>query len=240
MGQSSDEVRCEEGCDQSGVCVNGENGSSSESTKKTKLSDTPRQPTSPSPHAGGQLTLNGKYNFNCPLSGDYYSNSASPCAAQGNIELPCLVKVYDNYEHLRLNEMYEFVGILSQDPSLAYMEDEHGDRCCLDSQQQLANEHQQQQQDEHAKIAIENLNISKENDDEKSSFGKTLVNNNSSTTTSAQHVSAFPPSLVPRLHCIKFCSLVNDNPLLRLQNNEERKSIEHSKHKTLNFRFYFE
>ena len=37
----------------------------------------------------------------------------------------CLVKIYDRFDDFKLNDMVEFVGILSQDPSLAYDEDEH-------------------------------------------------------------------------------------------------------------------
>jgi hypothetical protein len=37
----------------------------------------------------------------------------------------CLVKTYDRFDNLKLNDMIEFVGILSQDPSLAYDEDDN-------------------------------------------------------------------------------------------------------------------
>jgi hypothetical protein len=39
----------------------------------------------------------------------------------------CLVKTYDNFDNYKINGIYEFIGILSQDPTLAYTFDEHGD-----------------------------------------------------------------------------------------------------------------
>ena len=45
----------------------------------------------------------------------------------GSSNVACLVKTYENFDDYKINGMYEFVGVLSQDPSLAYTYDEHGD-----------------------------------------------------------------------------------------------------------------
>jgi len=125
----------------------------------------------------------------------------------------CLVKIYDNYENIKLNEMYEFIGILSQDPSLAYV---HDDNVCSSEQVQQLHE---QQIAEFSKITLQN---SEENSME------TEINQSSShpivcncddkidLVKSSQKVilSNFPPSLVPRLHCLKAYRLPHDNPLV--------------------------
>ena len=115
--------------------------------------------------------------------------------------------------------MFEFVGVLSQDPSLAYMYD---DNVCS-----ISYEQHQKQQDEQ----IENFaKISLHNSDENNSMD-TANSHQSQATARAMTVcscteqdgtlakrkvilSNYPPSLVPRLHCLKAYRLSHDNPLL--------------------------
>ena len=50
--------------------------------------------------------------------------------------LPCLIKVYENFDSFKINDIVEFIGILSQDPSLAYMHDEHTDAVYMSLREQ--------------------------------------------------------------------------------------------------------
>ena len=107
----------------------------------------------------------------------------------------CLVKIYENFESFKLNDIVEFVGIISQDPSLAYMHDEHLDEPAL-----LAYPHT-------------------ENDE------NTMETDNQSGEKKSKNVvlSSFPPSLVPRLHCIKSFHLYHNNPLVNSLNVNKQK-----------------
>lgn len=124
----------------------------------------------------------------------------------------CLVKIYDNHENIKLNEMYEFIGIISQDPSLAYV---HDDNVCTSEQVQKLHE---QQIAEFSKITLQN---SEEHSMETEAIHasspvvcrcdeKIDLDKNSKKVI----LSSFPPSLVPRLHCLKAYRLSHDNPLL--------------------------
>jgi len=108
--------------------------------------------------------------------------------------LPCLVKIYEDFDSYRINDMVEFIGILSQDPSLAYMHDEHSDSVYMSAtNQQMTNKNA----DDVSSMDIDQSAL------------KSLENNNKK-----QILSAFPPSLVPRLNSIKSYRLIHNNPLL--------------------------
>ena len=122
----------------------------------------------------------------------------------------CLVKVYDNFDNYKINDMVEFIGILSHDPSLAYVQDEHIDPQDIDYQSekiaQTVNESRQINN-------LENSNETKLQNGDKSMCN--CKNETSKYTKSSKVVlSSFPPSLVPRLHCIKFYHLKQNNPFL--------------------------
>ena len=72
-------------------------------SKKTKLEE-----------KDNNLMSNNTFNLNFPLPNT-------------NSNIACLVKTYDDFDNFKINGIYEFVGILSQDPALAYTYDEHGD-----------------------------------------------------------------------------------------------------------------
>ena len=110
----------------------------------------------------------------------------------------CLVKTYENFEDFRINDIVEFVGILSQEPSLAYEHDEHVDT------------HQQNFQMSEKLMSRVTLEESKMETDDSKSIEK------------AQVLSSFPPSLVPRLHCLRSVHLVHNNPILNKQPMEPR------------------
>jgi hypothetical protein len=97
----------------------------------------------------------------------------------------CLVKIYENFESFKINDIVEFVGIMSQDPSLAYMHDEH--------------------LDEPALITYPHANENDEN---------TMEIDNQNGEKKSKPLSSFPPSLVPRLHCIRAFHLYHNNPLV--------------------------
>ena len=151
-----------------------------------------------------------EFNLNFPLS----------CSNEAGV--PCLVKTYENFDNFKLNDTYEFIGILSQDPALAYQYDEHSDGLQAVSQQLY-----QQQQDELMAESFK-LNLQENNSMETEQSG---ANNTASRAASAYCyckdedrfkflknpktiLSSFPPSLVPRLHCIKAFNLTHNNPLI--------------------------
>lgn len=156
---------------------------------------------------------------------------------------PALVKVYDDLESLKINDMVEFIGILSHDPSLAYMHDEHRDHALEMAGYELIGE-----QDENIAESF-NLNINEKDekqvtllDKEQQEALRKAVSEHSGeicsckeelkislTKTHTKHkhkqiLSAFPPSLVPRLHCIRAVPLIHNNPLLEQQ--KEMASLE--------------
>jgi hypothetical protein len=139
----------------------------------------------------------------------------------------CLVKIYDNNndnssEQLKLNEMYEFVGILSQDPSLAYVHDDNAS-CSMEQVHKLQ-KLQEEQIAEFSKITLQNHDD--ENMEQSSANGEnhTVCSCDPATwlgekVAKKAILSSFPPSLVPRLHCLRAYRLSHDNPLL--SNNKE-------------------
>ncbi len=100
--------------------------------------------------------------------------------------ITCLVKVYDNFESYKINDIVEFIGILSIDPTLAYCNQ------CLNQQKLASNENQMETDNELNNYMLD-------------AYRQTL---NTCSCTFA------PPSLVPRLHSIKSFHLKHDNPLL--------------------------
>ena len=114
--------------------------------------------------------------------------------------LPCLIKVYENFDSFKINDIVEFIGILSQDPSLAYMHDEHTDAVYMSLREQQ-------------------MKLPAENEEENS-----METESAQTNTRQQVLSSFPPSLVPRLNCIKSYHLKHNNPLLsRIEPNTSSK-----------------
>jgi hypothetical protein len=103
--------------------------------------------------------------------------------------IACLVKTYDNFNDFKLNSCVEFVGILSQDASLAYVHDEH-------------NMHAGDEEQMHVESSNEAVSQSSK-----------LEN---SSITSHMVRSSYPPSKVPRLHSIFCIHLNNNNPLLNI------------------------
>lgn len=183
-------------------------------TKKTKVED---EKTTVKTEQNGKKWTNWDMNF--PLGGEHESGHA------------CLVKIYDNFDEFKLNDMVEFVGILSQDPSLAYEHDEH--TCFMENNHGLPMpsdwqpEAQEEQRDEQTKTEtykLENATNASanaiENDHSYFKCNAELVD--VSVTRQIQHthshkrvvLSAYPPSLVPRLHCVLSHKLSHNNPLL--------------------------
>ena len=96
--------------------------------------------------------------------------------------------------------MVEFIGILSQEPALAYQHDEHGDSNyhCFQMNEKLL-----------SKISLEENSMETETD------SNCRCENKESQSIV---LSSFPPSLVPRLHCIKSHHLMHNNPYLNKEN----------------------
>jgi hypothetical protein len=105
--------------------------------------------------------------------------------------ISCLVKVYDNFEQFKINDLVEFVGVLTIDPSLAFCN-------------QCLNKQKQQQQTE----TTENNQM--ETDNEISNY---MLDSYRQTFNTCS-CSYAPPSLVPRLHSIKSFHLKHENPLV--------------------------
>jgi len=126
----------------------------------------------------------------------------------------CLVKAYDDLDNFKINDMVEFIGILSQEPSLAYEHDEHTDT-----------QHQNFQMSEKlmSKVTLEENSM--ETDD---SCETCRCNDSEKKRQNLQVLSSYPPSLVPRLHCIKSQHLIHNNPFLYKEKseNESQKSEE--------------
>lgn len=101
----------------------------------------------------------------------------------------CLVKVYENFDLFKINDLVEFIGILSMDPSLAYCSQ------CLDKQKRQAES---------------NDNNQMETDNELNNY----MLDSYRQTLNPCSCSYAPPSLVPRLHCIKSIHLRHQNPLV--------------------------
>jgi len=97
--------------------------------------------------------------------------------------------VYENFDSFKINDIVEFVGILSQDPSLAYMHDEHTDAVYMSLREQQI----------------------KSTGNEENSME---TDQSTESNKNQQVLSSFPPSLVPRLNCIKSYHLIHNNPLL--------------------------
>jgi hypothetical protein len=110
--------------------------------------------------------------------------------------------------------MVEFIGILSQEPSLAYQHDEHSDSSYggfVQINEKLLNsnsESDNQQQQQHQQMDVEDDSINHQ-------LNKCTA---CKCDNKAKTFSSFPPSLVPRLHCIKSHHLFHNNPFL----NRER------------------
>ena len=104
--------------------------------------------------------------------------------------ISCLVKVYENFEQFKINDLVEFIGVLTIDPSLAFCNQ------CLNKQKQ-----QQTETNENNKMETDNEIF----DYMISSHRQTL------NTCSCSYA---PPSLVPRLHSIKSFHLKHENPLV--------------------------
>ena len=156
----------------------------------------------------------------------------------------CLVKAYENLDNYKINDMVEFIGVLSHDPALAYVQDEHVDEipnCSELPEELLPKVHQEQVTHKHThnEKTSETVNITIEktvaiNEDKTkleldSGSVKSLVDGKKEanlcsckieTKKYSQHskvvLSSFPPSLVPRLHCIKSFHLKINNPLLNI------------------------
>jgi hypothetical protein len=136
----------------------------------------------------------------------------------GHIETghACLVKIYDNFDEYKINDMVEFIGILSQDPSLAYNYDEHS---CLLETNGLP-EHTGNDATEAFKLNENNVIEMDASNNHCKCTDANLVNQKKPV------LSSYPPSLVPRLHCIKSFHLIHNNPLLvKLNLNSKIKQI---------------
>lgn len=103
----------------------------------------------------------------------------------------CLVKVYDEFDSFKINDIVEFIGILSTDPTLAFC------NSCLN---------QQKLQDKNTIQDGNNMEIDSELTNYLLSSHREQLNNCS--------CSFAPPSLVPRIHNIKSIHLKHNNPLL--------------------------
>ena len=132
----------------------------------------------------------------------------------------CLVKIYDHFDNYKINDIFEFVGVLSQDPSLAYTYD---DNVCSISYEQ----HQKQQEEQIAsfsKISLDNNDENSMDTEQTNALTQNSLNTCNCTEQDQANfvnsslrkviLSNFPPSLVPRLHCLKAYRLPHDNPLL--------------------------
>lgn len=114
----------------------------------------------------------------------------------------CLVKIYDDFEDYKINDLVEFIGILSQEPCLAYEQDENSD-----------SHHQQNfkmSEKLMSQVTLEETSNTMEIDNKAENKEQ----------PAGQVLSSFPPSLVPRLHCIRAKQLKHDNSLLYKQSNE--------------------
>ena len=127
----------------------------------------------------------------------------------------CLVKIYDDSDKYKINDLVEFIGIFNQDPSLAYQQDEHR----TDS---LEVEHDLKTQEfkihKEKKVEDENHHLYK--------CTEMDITITKVTEHSKKYIlSEYPPSLVPRIHCITSFNLLSNNPLIRrdskLEYNEE-------------------
>lgn len=146
----------------------------------------------------GENKMNSKSskNLNFPLSANETGSA-------------CLVKTYENFESYKINDMVEFIGILSQEPSLAYEHDEHGDT-----------HHRNFQISEKlmSKVSLEEnkMETDEANDDETCHCEDT-----ERRQQNLQPLSSYPPSLVPRLHCVKSYHLIHNNPFLHTEKHLE-------------------
>lgn len=125
----------------------------------------------------------------------------------------CLVKIYEDSEKYKINDLVEFIGIFSQDPSLAYEHDEHR----TDS---LEVEHDRKTQEfkihKETKIEDENHHLCK--------CTEMDIYITKVTEHSKKYIlSEFPPSLVPRIHCITSFNILSNNPLLGRDAKMEKK-----------------
>lgn len=178
-------------------------------TKKTRVED---EKTTTCTDENGKKWTNSDLNF--PLS-EHETGHA------------CLVKIYDNFDEFKLNDMVEFVGILSQDPSLAYEHDEHTH--FMESNypqppqdwQAQGEQIEEERRDEETKTETFKIETNAiESDHSYCKCAAELVD--VSVTRQVKHthshkkvvLSAYPPSLVPRLHCVLSHKLSHDNPLL--------------------------
>ncbi len=152
---------------------------------------------------------------------------------------PCLVKIYDDIDTFKINDMVEFVGILSHDPALAYMYDEHYDYSPEFEGYEIVSE-QEKDTKETVKMDLheacdEKMQIEDKKQEQKvAKSSEHHQHNHVDINVTKVHIkhnkkmvlSAFPPSLVPRLHCLKAFFLNHDNPLvakdLRWENVEEK------------------
>lgn len=124
----------------------------------------------------------------------------------------CLVKIYEDSDKYKINDLVEFIGIFNQDPSLAYQQDEHR----TDS---LEVEHDRKTQEfkihKEKKIEDENHHLCK--------CTEMDIHITKVTEHSKKYIlSEFPPSLVPRIHCIYSFNLLSNNPLLRRDTKIEK------------------
>lgn len=197
-------------------------------TKKTRVED---EKTTTSTDQMGKKWTNAELNF--PL-GDVEHGHA------------CLVKIYDRFDEFKLNDMVEFVGILSQDPSLAYEHDEHTHFMESDAAGLIAaaassvEAHQdewqpqrvEEERREENKTETFKLVDDRTDQDGGAQNGNGLVDHayckcaadliDISVTRQVKHMhshkkvvlSSYPPSLVPRLHCVLSYKLSHNNPLL--------------------------
>jgi hypothetical protein len=159
----------------------------------------------------------------------------------------CLVKVYENFDSYKINECVEFIGVLVQDPAMAYSHDEHnylretdqlieqvnaaeaisGD--LVEKKEEIETETKTETITMHIDAAENpsSMQVAKEAAD--SDYCK-CTEMDICVTKSIKHskqtiLSAYPPSLVPRLHCIKSYRLIHNNPLLSRYQCEISKNI---------------
>ncbi|CAF0825447.1 unnamed protein product [Brachionus calyciflorus] len=117
----------------------------------------------------------------------------------------CLVKTYDDADKYKINDLIEFVGVLIQDPSLAYQRDEH-------RTDTLEVEHDKKTQEfkihKEKTVEDENHHLCK--------CSEMDISITKVTEYSKKYIlSEYPPSLVPRIHCITSFNLLSNNPLLK-------------------------
>lgn len=147
------------------------NRHTSNTTKKTKTED----------YGETKLDIKLANDLNFPLASNETGHA-------------CLVKLYENFDQFKINDIVEFIGVLSQEPSLAYEVDENGDM-----------HHQNFQMSEKLMREVTLEENSMETDDPKDT---------KSQQKNTQVLSSFPPSLVPRLHCLKSYRLMHNNPYM--------------------------